>query len=262
MAVLDPFRLDGRVAVVAGASRGIGAASAVAMAECGADIVIAARTKDALNEVAERVDRLGGRAVPVVADLGDIGAMPSVIDAAVSELGGVDIVVNVVGGSLPGPFMSESPESMEAAFSFNVTTAFEMTRLAVPHLLDRGGGSVVNIASAMGHLVDRGYVAYGTVKGALEHMTRLAAADLAPRIRVNAIAPGAIATDALSTVLTDELEQRMIQATPLRRLGTVTDIALGVVYLASDAGAYITGKILEIDGGLTTPNLSLGLPDL
>jgi 7-alpha-hydroxysteroid dehydrogenase len=125
------------------------------------------------------------------------------------------------------------------------------------------GGSIVNISSAMGRLRDRGFAAYGTAKGALAHLTRLMAADLAPRIRVNAIAVGSVATSALEVVLTnDDLRNEMVEGTPLKRLGEPEDIALGVLYLASPAGSFITGKVLELDGGIETPNLGLNLPDL
>jgi 7-alpha-hydroxysteroid dehydrogenase len=122
---------------------------------------------------------------------------------------------------------------------------------------------VVNISSIMGRVSGRGFLAYGTAKGALAHYTGLAAYDLAPRIRVNAIAVGSVATSALDIVLTnDELRERMEGATPLRRIGAAEDIAATVLFLASPAGAYITGKVLEVDGGLQQPNLDLGLPDL
>lgn len=261
MPILDAFRLSDRVAIVTGASRGIGAACAVALAECGADIVIGARNADSLGEVAAKIEALGRRAVPVANDLNDLSTMQALIDAAM-KLGRLDIVINNVGGSMPGPFLNETVETFEAAFHFNVSTAFHLTRLAAPRMLEKDGGSIVNITSAMGRLVDRGYAGYGTAKGALAHMTRLVAADLSPRIRVNAIAPGAIATEALGSVLSDEITTLMIQATPMRRLGRVEDIALGALYLASDASGYLTGKILEIDGGISFPNLSLGLPDL
>jgi 7-alpha-hydroxysteroid dehydrogenase len=115
----------------------------------------------------------------------------------------------------------------------------------------------------MGRLRDRGYAAYGTAKAALAHLTRLLAADCAPRVRVNAIAVGAVATSALEVVLTnDELRNEMIERTPLRRLGEVQDIAIGVLYLASDASSFVTGKVFEIDGGIEAANLDLGLPDL
>jgi 7-alpha-hydroxysteroid dehydrogenase len=262
MALLDAFRLDGTVAIVTAASRGIGAACASALAECGADVVIAARTEAALDEVAAQIRSVGRRAVTVPCDLNDLSTFGRLVDAAVNELGRLDIVVNNVGGSMPGPFLNETAESFDAAFRFNVTTAFELTRLATPRMLERDGGSVINIASAMGLLADRGYSVYGTAKGAMVHMTKLLAADLAPRIRVNAIAPGSIATTALAGVLNDELERLMIHATPMRRLGRVEDIALGVVYLASPASSFVTGKVIAIDGGITFPNLSLNLPDL
>jgi 7-alpha-hydroxysteroid dehydrogenase len=126
-----------------------------------------------------------------------------------------------------------------------------------------GGGAVVNISSLLGRLADRGFAAYGTAKAALAHLTRLMAADLAPRVRVNAIAAGSTETSALAMVLTDEsIRTALEEATPLRRLGDPLDIALGVLYLCSPAGRFITGKVLEIDGGLERPNLPLGLPDL
>jgi 7-alpha-hydroxysteroid dehydrogenase len=123
--------------------------------------------------------------------------------------------------------------------------------------------AVINISSAVGRTAGRGYLAYGTAKAALAHYTRLAAADLAPRIRVNAIAVGAAATSALDIVLTDDgLRTQMEQATPLRRIGDPQDVAAAVIFLASPASGYITGKILEVDGGIERPNLDLGIPDL
>jgi 7-alpha-hydroxysteroid dehydrogenase len=123
--------------------------------------------------------------------------------------------------------------------------------------------AVINISSAVGRTAGRGYLAYGTAKAALAHYTRLAAADLAPRIRVNAIAVGAAATSALDIVLTDDgLRGQMEQATPLRRIGDPQEVAAAVVFLASPASGYITGKILEVDGGIERPNLDLGIPDL
>jgi len=150
----------------------------------------------------------------------------------------------------------------ERSFHFNVTTAFALTKAAVPAMLAGGGGSVVNISSAIGRFANRAQVSYGTAKGALSHMTRLLAAELCPRIRVNAIAVGSVATDALETVLDERRRAEMIAKTPLRRLGEVEDIALAALYLASPAGSFITGKVLEVDGGLQAPNLDLGLPDL
>jgi 7-alpha-hydroxysteroid dehydrogenase len=180
-----------------------------------------------------------------------------------NEFGRIDIVVNNAGGAMPAPFMDTSEKAFEGAFHFNVTTAFTLSKLAVPHMLARDGGSIVNISSAMGRLTDRGYTAYGTAKGALSHMTRLMASDLAPRVRVNGIAVGSVATSALEIVLTnDDLRNEMVAKTPLRRLGETEDIAIAALYLASPAGSFVTGKMLEVDGGIEMPNLGLNLPDL
>jgi 7-alpha-hydroxysteroid dehydrogenase len=180
-----------------------------------------------------------------------------------ADLGRIDVVVNNAGGSMPAPLLDTSVRQFEAAFHFNVTTAFALSKAALPHMLAGDGGAIVNISSAMGRVRDRGYVAYGTAKAALAHMTRLMAADCAPRVRVNGIAVGSVATSALEVVLTnDDLNREMVEKTPMRRLGEVEDIALAALYLASDAASFVTGKVFEVDGGIEASNLDLGLPDL
>jgi 7-alpha-hydroxysteroid dehydrogenase len=318
--IMDLFRVTGKVAVVTGAGRGLGAAAAVALAEAGADVVISARSADQLAKVAAQVEAAGRRALVIPADLGDLDAAAGLAGAAADAFGRLDIVVNNVGGAMPRPFPATKPRHLEAAFHFNVAVAHALTQAAVPYLLaaagegvpaaageaagegvpagagegvragardgasagigsrgegDQGTGAragdaarapasaVINISSAVGRTAGRGYLAYGTAKAALAHYTRLAAADLAPRIRVNAIAVGAAATSALDIVLTDDgLRGQMEQATPLRRIGDPQEIAAAVVFLASPASGYITGKILEVDGGIERPNLDLGIPDL
>jgi 7-alpha-hydroxysteroid dehydrogenase len=263
--ILDRFLVTDQVAVVTASGRGIGAATAVALAEAGADVVVAARTEDQLREVAARVEEAGRRAVVVAGDLTDFDLMASLAETAVSELGRLDIVVNNMGGTMPRPLLDTSPRFLEAAFRFNVSAGHALVRAAVPRMLEgeRPGGSIVTVSSVMGHVAGRGYLAYGTVKGALEQYTRLASRDLAPRIRVNAIGVGSTATSALDIVMaSDELRTAMEDATPLKRIGHVDDIAAAILYLVSPAGSYVTGKILEVDGGLQSPNLEMPLPDL
>lgn len=260
--ILERFRLTDRAAVVTGAGRGIGAATAIALAEAGADVVLCSRTETQLDEVASRVRAAGRKPVTVAADLTEPDAAAALVGTATEAFGRLDVVVNNVGGAMPREFLKTSTDDLEDAFSFNVSTAHALTRAATPHLLEQRG-SVVNISSVMGRVSGRGYLAYGTAKAALAHYTELAAHDLAPRVRVNAIAPGAVATSALDVVLADDsLRGQIEQATPLGRIGTGEEIAAAVVFLASDAGSFITGKVLEVDGGTERPSLDLGLPDL
>jgi 7-alpha-hydroxysteroid dehydrogenase len=261
--VLELFRLDGRVAVVTAASRGIGAAIAEAYAEAGADVAIAARTAEDLEAVAGRIEAHGRRALVHTADLTTRDAMADYVGAVVAELGRIDVVVNNAGGSFPTAFLDTSERAMTKALDWNVMTAFNLTQLAAPHLLARDTSAVVNIASATGLYPERGFLGYGTAKAAMLAMTKNLAHDLAPRVRVNAIAPGAIDTPALALVTGDDsLTQALIDNTPMRRIGVTDDIAAAAVYLASDASSYVTGRVLAVDGGIETTNLPLGMPDL
>jgi len=261
--ILDRFNIDGQVAIVTGAGRGIGAGSALALAECGADIVLAARTQTQLDEVAAQVEALGRKAITVACDLSDLDAVGRLAEVAKAELGRIDVLVNNVGGTMPRPLMDTSPRFLEEAFHFNVATAHALVRASVPTMLETDGGAIVNIASVIGRVAGRGYVGYGTAKGALIHYTKLISKDLAPRIRVNAVGVGSTATSALDIVTsTPELKETMESMTPMRRLGTVEDIATAVAYLATPAAGYVTGKTLEVDGGIDVPNLDFNMPDL
>jgi len=266
VSILDRFRLDDHAAIVSGAGRGIGAATAVALAEAGADVLICARHENQLEKVAEGIRAAGRRAVVVPADLSDTDAAAALAQAAYDEFGRLDVIVNNVGGTIPNAFLDTDVAYLEEAFHFNVSTAHALSRAAVPLMLKSEDGaqkSIVGISSMMGRSSARGYLAYGTAKAALAHWTRLAAEDLAPRIRVNGIFVGSVMTSALEFVAgVPELWGQLESKTPLGRVGEAEDIAAGVVYLASRAGQYVTGKLLEIDGGLLAPNLDLGLPPL
>ena len=262
--ILDRFRIDDKVAIVTGAGRGLGAAIAVGFAEAGADVVISSRSEGELDKVAARVREAGRRALVVAADLSDLDAAAGLAQAAVDEFGRLDIVVNNVGGAMPRPLLDTKPTHLTQAFDFNVTNAHALIVAAVPHMLHNAdGGAIINITSTVGRAPGRAYAAYGTAKGALAQYTRLVAMDLNPKIRVNGIAPGAILTSALDVVADDENMRGQIEtATPLHRLGDPDDVAAAALYLASPAGAYVTGKILEVDGGIISPNLDLPIPDL
>jgi 7-alpha-hydroxysteroid dehydrogenase len=266
VSILDRFSLDGTVAIVTGAGRGLGASTAVSLAEAGADVLISARTAEQLEVVAEQVRATGRRCVVVAADLSDLDAVAGLAQTAYDELGRIDTVVNNVGGTFPKEFLQTSPRFLTEAFSFNVATAHALTRAAVPLMLKQDDGaqkSVVTISSMMGRTADRGFVAYGTAKAALAHWTKMAAQDLAPRIRVNGIYVGSILTSALEYVAGQpELMGQLETKTPLGRVGEPEDIAAGVLYLASKAGQYVTGKLIEIDGGIQQPTLDLGFPDV
>lgn len=255
--------MDGQVAIVTGAGRGIGAAAAVALAEAGADVVLAARTPDQLRATAEAVAATGRKAHVVVADLADLAEAARLVGTADEVFGRLDIVVNNVGGAVPRPFLDTSTDDLEEALRFNVSTTHALLRAAVPLMLRADGGAVVNVSSLAGMTAARGLLSYGTAKGALIHYTRLAAQDLAPRIRVNAIAAGTVETSATRQIADDPALRTQIEAaTPLRRLGTVDDVAAAVVYLASPAAGYVTGAALEVHGGLHSPATGQAGPDL
>ncbi|MDP3895009.1 SDR family oxidoreductase [Nocardioides sp.] len=277
--ILDRFLVTDHVAVVTGAGRGIGAATAVALAEAGADVLISARSADQLQGVADRIKEAGRRALVVPADLSDPEAAAGLAHAAYDEFGRLDTIVNNVGGTIPNAFLDTDVAYLEESFRFNVSTAHALTRAAVPLMLgldridDRESRldqrpehpqkSVVTISSMLGRTAGRGYLAYGTAKAALAHWTRMAATDLSPRIRVNGIYVGSVMTSALEFVAgVPEMKQQMETGTPLGRIGEAEDIAAAVLYLSSRAGQYVTGKLLEVDGGIQQPNLDLGLPDL
>ena len=262
--ILDRFRLDGRAALVTGAGRGIGRAIALALAEAGADVVCAARTQEQIDDTAARVRELGRRALAVSCDVSALDQLAEVAERSVAELGRLDVLVNNAGGWPPRPALQTSARNFEAAFHFNVTSAFELTKLCVPRMVETaGGGAVVNISSRAGGLVQKAFAAYGTAKMALNFLTKNLAAEFAPKVRVNAIASGGVETDALQVVLTNEAIRRQLEEnTPMKRIGQVEDIAACALYLASPASAWVTGKIFEIDGGAEATAFEVPTPPL
>jgi len=257
--ILDLFKVTDKVAIVTGAGRGVGAGIAKALAEVGADVVCAARSVDQIEETATAVRDRGRRALAVPTDVTDRSQLEALVAATVAEFGRVDIVVNNAGGWPPQPFLRTSERAFEQALRFNVTSAFLLSRLAVPAMIDTAdGGVIVNISSRAGSMVQSGFTAYGTAKAALSFMTRNMAPELAPKVRVNAVELGGVETEALASVLTDDsIRRELEQNTPMRRIGQVDDIAAFVVYLASPASSWVTGKVFEIDGGVEHPAFSI-----
>ena len=259
MSVADKFRLDGQVAVITGAGKGIGAGIARTYAEAGADVVLGARTEADLRAVAADVEALGRRALVVPTDVMKDEQRRALVEQAMDCFGRIDILVNNAGGgSVPGPALDKGVEEFERTFRFNVSTAYDLSCQCAPLMVESAGaGSIVNISSVAGHKPTPCFAVYGTAKSALSMLTRELAQEFAPRVRVNAIAVGSTKTDALNTVLTPEVEQVMVELTPMARLGEVEDVALGALYLAAPAASYVTGDVLAVNGGLERLNMQM-----
>lgn len=249
MDVLKHFNLDGQVAIVTGASRGIGRAIALTYAEAGADVVCVARTQADIDATADEISQLGRQALAIACDVNELAELGAVVDAAMAKFGQITHLVNNAGGSGPNDPLKMSTEKFEGVFRFNVSPAYELTRLCVPHMRSAGAGNVINVTSVAARYAQKHFSAYGTAKAALTHLTRLFAQEFAPTVRVNAISPGPIMTEALARVLSPDMREVMAKNTPMGRLGLVEDIAAAALYLATPASSWVTGKILEIDGG-------------
>lgn len=261
----DHFSLDGKVALITGAGVGIGAGIARMFATAGADVAITARTKDDLDAVAADVEAAGQRAFVAPGDVNDLEYLETLVAETVSTLGGVDILVNNAGGSWSPAFMETTVQQFEDSFHFNISSPFRLSQLCVPHMLERPGANIINIASMAAVHADRGMMVHSVTKAAKAQLTRTMAADLAPRIRVNAVLPGAIETRALNmwlSMLPDGMRDQMHERTRMRRNGVPEDIAAACLYLASDAASFVTGKLLEVDGMASQDLIPRDLPDL
>ena len=244
------FRLDGKRALVTGASRGLGRASAAALAEAGARVVLAARGRDALEQVAGELEAAGGAAEVLPLDIADVARAA----AALTALGPVDILINNAGGNRPAALLDVTVEDFDAVMGINVRGAYFCAQAVARQMVAAGrGGVIINMSSQMGHVGGPRRTVYCATKHAIEGMTKAMAMDLAPHgIRVNAIAPTFIATPMTRPFLEDPaFKADTLNRIALGRLGELPDVMGAVVFLASDAASLITGTSLLIDGGWT-----------
>jgi len=248
------FSLKGQVAIVTGAGKGIGRSTALLLARAGADVALCARTESDLDSVAAEILALGRKALVVAGDISDTAVQDMLVARTVAELGKLTILVNNAGGAGPNNPLKLDPQELARVLAWNVVPAYALIQKAVPAMRQAGGGAVVNISSVVARYAQKGFSAYGAAKAALNQLTRNLAQDFGPDVRINAIEPGTIETEALAPFLTHERRQRMESTTPLGRLGQPDDIACAVLFLVSPASAWITAKVLGVDGGLEAPN--------
>jgi NAD(P)-dependent dehydrogenase (short-subunit alcohol dehydrogenase family) len=247
---MDQRALRGRVALVAGASRGIGAGTAEALADFGAAVVLGARDLAALESVVKRIEDRGGRAVAVGTDVADVGSMRNLVDQALATYGRLDAAFNnATDGPMPAPLAEIDPVEFDRAIATNIRGTFLGMKFQIPAMLRSGGGSIVNMASLGGVTGVANLAAYVAGKAGIIGLTKVAALDYADQgVRVNVVAPGPILTHHLEAAGPEPQRQAGL-ATPMRRTGTVAEVAQTVLWLCSEQSSFVTGAVLPIDGG-------------
>ena len=243
--------LDGKVAIVTGASRGIGRAVAEAFADAGARVVLASRTQQDLNAVADAIRQRGGHALAVAAHTGDDEAVGALVERVTDAWGGVDVLVNNAATNPHfGPILTSETSQWDKTYDVNVKGYFRMVRACVPSMEARGGGSVINVASVAGERPLPGMGVYCVSKAAVLMLTEVLGAELAPAVRVNAVVPGFVKTQFSSVLWQDEAAaEQTLQLVPQRRMAEPEELAPLALYLASDASRFVTGARFRIDGG-------------
>lgn len=248
----DLYDMTGRTAVITGAGRGIGEGIAVVLADAGAAVVCAARRTEEVERVVADIRAAGGRALAVTTDVTDKAAVAALAQAAVDEFGSLDVWVNNAGGSaVRTPLTELDPAEWTRTMDLNMTAVYNCTLAAVPHMMAGARGSIINITSMASFVGVPGSGHYAAAKRAVNSLTETFALELAPAIRVNGIAPGAVPTEIMMKALgvDEESVLRMANRIPLGRLGTPIDLGAVALFLASDASAWITGQTIAVAGG-------------
>ena len=244
------MRLVNKTAIVTGASRGIGRTVAKVLAEQGASVVLAGRTRAALEEAAEEIRSRGGQATAVVRDVTVEGDVEQLVKATLEGYGRVDILVNNAGVTRDGLVMRMSEEDWDAVLDTNLKSVYRCTRAVLRPMLKQRAGRIVNIASVVGLTGNAGQANYAAAKAGIVAFTKSVAREVASRgITVNAVAPGYIDTD-MTRALSPEQRERILSGIPMGRMGSTEDVAYAVAFLAGEEAGYITGQPLVVDGGL------------
>ena len=249
---LDRFRLDGRTALVTGASRNIGASISRALAEAGANLVLNARGAEALEALAAELrTAYGVQVTAIAADLGDPSQRRRLVDESRRHAGAIDVLINnATAGGRPESSLETTQEIWHAATEVNLTAPFELCQAFIPGMHERGRGSVINVLSTAGFVVVPPMLAYGAMKAALWTMTKYLARECAPAVRVNAICPGTVNEGGTFKVPT---WSKLLPLTALGRVGDPDELACAAVFLASEASSYTTGQVIFVDGGRVMP---------
>jgi NAD(P)-dependent dehydrogenase (short-subunit alcohol dehydrogenase family) len=251
MTIAQRFSLAGRVALVTGASSGFGAHFAQVLAMAGAQVACVARRADRVEALARSIRDAGGQAFGCAMDVADAESIRHGFDAVEAALGTVDVLVNNAGLSAPAPFPEMSDAQWSSLLDVNLSAPFHVSREMSRRLIARAQpGSIINIASILGHLAKAMFLNYGTTKGALIHLTQAMALDLLPhRIRVNAIAPGYFPTDMTNPFFESEAGKQEVAALPPKRLGRLEELDGPLLLLASEASSYMNGTVVTVDYG-------------
>ena len=262
---LELFRVDGKVAMITGASRGIGKVVSHVMVEAGAKVAICARNQEQLNEAVHEVQQLGGEVLAVRADVTSEPDLQAFVDRTLGHFGRIDFLVNNAGGNaMVKGFLDWKNQEMLDTVKLNLCSAYVASQIVGRHMIKAGKGCIVNMSSEGATNLSKGFLPYAVAKAALNTLTRLLAQELAPKVRVNALSLGPIMTELSEEARAHNPDNwdRMVKNLPLRTIGDPRCVALAALFLCSEASSFVTGIVMPIAGGGPGPVMDFGLPEL